>query len=464
MVRETSWYVVGLLSRGQDGDDARAAEVLDCVLSHQFDAPGRVHHGTWRRRPGEPEPPSDAVVWRDYDPNWREFIGCTLLLVLREFESRLPARLAERIEHALRLASEGSLGRAVEPHYTNIALMGAYLLDGAGRRLGMPALRQAGEDLALRVHSLWAETSAFCEFNSPTYYGVDLFALALWRRSAPSAALRRLGGVMEEALWREIAERYHPALRNLAGPYDRTYGMDIQRYTALTGLWIRLATGAGTSPLPAGDPAESAHSHSHAHSHAHSHSHDWCFAPCFALLDPQPPADTVARLTAFSGPRHVITLVSRSPRRVATTWLGERHTIGAMDSGTTMKDAGDMCCPVAVHWLARGGEHDVNWLRAAPSTAVDGVVDEDGTLLLTHHRTAESAPLCFEVQAPPVAAAEVAANRWRLPGMSVRIRSDEAVNVRTERSGDLLRIAYAPKGSGPATGQGLRLLLQFTAG
>lgn len=44
------------------------------------------------------------------------------------------------------------------------------------------------------------------EYNSPTYYGVNLYALAFWRRYARS---EKLAKVPHQALWRDIA-RHHP--------------------------------------------------------------------------------------------------------------------------------------------------------------------------------------------------------------------------------------------------------------
>lgn len=82
-IRGSVWYAFGLLMRNRAGDIARASRVIDTILNYQFDAPGRVFHGTFFRAPEEPYPPADAMIWRDYDPNWREFNVTALALVLR---------------------------------------------------------------------------------------------------------------------------------------------------------------------------------------------------------------------------------------------------------------------------------------------------------------------------------------------------------------------------------------------
>lgn len=85
VVRDSTWYAVGLLLRDQPGDRDRAAQILRTVLKAQYHEPGKVWDGTFRRTPNEPEPGPNAVIWRAYDPNWREFIGTTLALILEEF-------------------------------------------------------------------------------------------------------------------------------------------------------------------------------------------------------------------------------------------------------------------------------------------------------------------------------------------------------------------------------------------
>jgi hypothetical protein len=52
-VRESAWYALGLLTRGQPGDAARSARIIETVLSQQFDAPGQPWNGTFSRAPEE---------------------------------------------------------------------------------------------------------------------------------------------------------------------------------------------------------------------------------------------------------------------------------------------------------------------------------------------------------------------------------------------------------------------------
>ena len=89
MVRESSWYALGLLFRDAAGDRQRAADIIDAVLKEQYLTPGVKWYGTYKRTPEEPDPTGDAVIWRTYDPNWRVFIGTTFAMMLIEFPDRI---------------------------------------------------------------------------------------------------------------------------------------------------------------------------------------------------------------------------------------------------------------------------------------------------------------------------------------------------------------------------------------
>ena len=133
MVRETSCYALGLLMRDGKGDRARAAEGLEAVLKEQFLDKDKVWYGTFRRTPEEPDPSGEnTVMWRNYDPNWREFIGTTFQMILIEYPDRISKDLASRMYGAIDRAIVGEMkqGRLL-PTYSNIALMYGALWDFA---------------------------------------------------------------------------------------------------------------------------------------------------------------------------------------------------------------------------------------------------------------------------------------------------------------------------------------------
>jgi len=424
-VRATAWYALGLLMRGAPGDDERACSALGGVLDAQFNAPATVYHGTFRRTTEEPDlpvPPAVPTVWRDYDPNWREFIGTILVLILADYETILPAPLVARITRALRLATEGAFARAVPAAYTNIALMSAFLLCDSGERFGETAWQVAGEALAVEVTQLFRAHDTFGEYNSPTYYGVDLFALALWRSDLAAPMLREAGAAMEADLWRDIARFYHAGMRNLCGPFDRAYGMDMTRYAALVGLWTWAAVGREAAAFP--DPAR-----------FFDHEGDFCFGPCIARVGAVVPEDVLPHLHAFAGERQVERIITASPLRIATAWLSERVMLGA-EEGRGEHWNGTQFHPATAHWVCPDGS--VGWLRVRHTVPLDARASA-GRLSVTCPVPGDV--VAVEIVAAGVTAAAITPKEWHLPGIVIAVETNAPVPTVTT-NGDMLTVQY----------------------
>ena len=286
LVPQSAWYAAGVLATR--GDAVRAATIFDRLCSLQYDAPGAVWHGTFARFAETPTPTAAAVEWVDYDPNWRQFLGTTFALTLSARDgalaAALPAASVDRMRAAITTAIAGEPPDRVAPTYSNIALMRAWLESEHG-----DATRQAAAaDYALEVVAAFDAFGAFEEYNSPTYYGIDLYALGLWARHSSSPLLRTEGARVEAALWRDIVRWWHPGMANLCGPWSRSYGMDMGSYAALVGLFI----GGRAFPDigPGGAPFD--------------HSHDTTFAPMVELVggDDGIPPDVRAALTDATPP------------------------------------------------------------------------------------------------------------------------------------------------------------------
>jgi hypothetical protein len=345
-VRESLWYAAGLLAQRENDRVARALTIVDAVLDLQFEEPGAIWDGTWPRAPEERRPEPGAVIWRDYDPNWRQFIGCLLGLLACDFSDVLGQARCARVRDAIALALRGERSERIAPGYSNIALMQAWLLAECGDR-------SRGERLASAVEDLYRADGGFREFNSPTYYGVDLWGLALWRRSG-SALLAAAGRRLEAALWRDIADLYHPGLRNLCGPYDRAYGIDMTRYASLLGLWLWWACGDAARAFP--DTTRS-----------FGHAHDFCAAPLIALA---PPAMSEATEAALIEPVTNRRIERRSADRTVTAQLRGDLMLGAIDPGRD--DATGQSMPITAHWFDSSGRVAGVCIRGAPLRGVVG--------------------------------------------------------------------------------------------
>lgn len=394
-VRATIWYALGLLMRG---DNDRAYKAIRAVIANQFDDPSVVYHGTFYRAPEEPAPPAHPTEWKDYDPNWREFICTVMIVMLTDFD--LPGDLRDEMLVSIRKAAEGARAREVAPLYTNIALMSAILLDYAGDMFEEPEWREFGQDLGRQTYEAFKANNTFWEYNSPTYYGIDLWALVLWRKYGLTETLRERGAEMEAILWRDIADFYHAGMRNLCGPFDRAYGMDMTEYISVVGLSIATIVPPEQAPLPDVDqPFE--------------HAGDYFYMPPIAYLQPEVPADALPHFTAFQRERQIERRLI--PDRTATAWLSEKLMIGAQ-SENDQKVGNTQFHPATAHWIMPDGT--VGWLRLHPDSVIDARASKNRLDLRSE------SPLRFEIRAH---GALVEFGRWALPGLTVETVEAESV-------------------------------------
>lgn len=352
-IRESVWYATGLLLRQSDGDVDRAQQALKAVLSYQLNSPDDVFHGTFLRYPDEALPQPDAIVWQDYDPNWREFIATVFICLLIEFDALLPDALQDQMREAIHLAAEGSFARQLDAEYTNIALMKVFLLDFAGQWFDNSTWRETAKALATDISQLFERNKTFIEYNSPTYYGIDLYGLALWRKYGADS-YRDYGAQMEAALWRDIAAFYHAEMRNICGAYDRSYGMDMTDYIAVVGLWIAPITPPTRMPLP--DISQT-----------FDHAWDLFFAPLIALVGINVTEDSVPHFQSFQGERYLQRSIE--PNRDVTAWLSDSIMIGA-ESDRTGRKLSTQFFPATVHWQQAEG---IGWLHLHMREGLQGL-------------------------------------------------------------------------------------------
>jgi hypothetical protein len=415
-VRKTSCYALGLLLRDGAEDIERACQALNAVLDQQIDRPGQLCHGTFYRSPEESPPPTNPqdLLWTHYDPNWRQFIGTTLAIIFEEYEDRIPDSLVERMDKALGRAVDGETNEFRSQHrgrggpkenkglenYTNIALMHAFLWTYAGKRLNRPEWIKKGEDFAARIYKNFKRFGTFEEYNSPSYYGVDLFALALWRSYGPTKLLREMGTELEAELWKDIALHYHAGLKNMAGPYSRAYGMDMTTYVQLTGLWLRTVLEAKDAPLP--------------------ETGDFDYVPHFAILGTIIPSEALDHFKRFVGERLVERRITLE--RVATSWLGEKYMLGAEVTALTRmvasqgEPAAHQYHPVTVHWKTPAGE--LSWIKLIDSSRIDARAEE-GQLSIDCIGDATFRVFCSSAKAT-----SLRPDLWVLPGLTVNLDTD----------------------------------------
>jgi hypothetical protein len=404
MVRESSWYALGLLLRDGPGDRERAAKVIDAILNQQYHAPGKVWDGTFRRSPNEPDPGDRAVMWKGYDPNWRVFIGSTFAVIMNEYPDRVPSELKQRMMASINYALQGEMheGR-LQPSYTNIALMYGYLWSYAAKFGGKPEWAEPAAKWQDEVYRLYKEHDAFNEYNSPTYAGTDFYALALWRDYGLTEHTRAMGRAMEDGLWRATAAFYNANLRNISGPYDRSYGMDMQSYVSVNGLWLRMVLDAGDAPLPTFTPPV-------------DHVGDLWFIPLMVVVDARIPDDAMQTFRGFTG-EHEVRRAIEGPR-VATAWIGKTLIYGGEITGKTRGvDAASQFHPVTAQWLAPDGR--IGWLNMTRTPKIDADATKNGIEIAT-----EKGDVTFRIDVHGLKAADLKAGEWKLAGLDVKLTTD----------------------------------------
>jgi hypothetical protein len=264
------------------------------------------------------------------------------------------------------------------------------------------------------VYHLFKRHGAFAEYNSPTYYGVDMYALGLWR-SYPelSPLLAQLGSTMEALLWQEVAQFYHPDLHNLAGPYDRSYGMDMRRYVAVIGIWMRLVMDRLRAPFPDTDLPV-------------GHEHDLGFIPLIAFLGAQVPAQALEQWAAFGDERQIERVLADAPPRVATAWLGRDRMLGGAFTSLTAPQSTQLH-PATIHW--RIDAEQIGWVRLLYLGPVDARASKNRLEIAT------TGQISFLIYAPGARSDQITRDSWRLPRLPVRVETNaESMGVQTRES------------------------------
>lgn len=342
-VPNTAWFAWSLLATGDPRDARSARDAIEALLELQHDAPGTPFDGTFRRFLEWPDPPDDPVMWEDYDPNWRQFVGTTFALILEDFGDLLGDGLGGRVLQACRRAALGEPDGRIPTSYTNPALMRAWLDAWVGTRTDDPGLLERGEGLARRMVERFDRHGTFDEFNSPTYYGIDLYALALWRTFGPTPVFWEQGRRLELAVWDEMLDLFSPSLGNWAGPYTRSYHPDATRSVAKAALWLWAEGGREWAPLPPLNPAV-------------HHGHDLTSGPVIARLH-RPVHAELERGLRRDLPRTVRATIDD---REITAHLGGDLLLGA-ESSPHDWGGWDQFMPFVAHWRA-GDAVEVLWL------------------------------------------------------------------------------------------------------
>lgn len=254
--RDAMDYAIALLQSGEVARAERACDVIDRIASMQVTDPTAKHYGIWGWYAEEPPEQMNPADW-----NWADFIGGRLAQVLVIHAGQLRPETAARARVALHHAAMSIFRRNVTASYTNIAIMGAVVSAAAGELLSLPFLVDYGRTRLGDVVHLVEEGGGFTEYNSPTYTRIGIEETERALLLIKDERVRALADQIRVLEWQALAEHYHPATGQIAGPCSRAYSdwVDARLASYLreqTGVEIpltrKLAEGRGGAALTPG--------------------------------------------------------------------------------------------------------------------------------------------------------------------------------------------------------------------
>ena len=258
--RSSVWYALGLLARNEGDDVTEAQAIITEIIRGQNKNESEQWYGDYQQEPEEPSVGSPAYqpkIYGSWDPNWRGFVGTTFIVALEEFGHLISNSTTSLMLESLHNATVGDSYRVggvdgdnLYPAYSNPGLMRAFTSGWTGRRLNDSNMTTAGETYAQEMIDLFNRANTLSEFNSGTYTGVSLWALSLWSKYLPrDSVMGEYGPIIANYTWQAVGQLWHPGLKNMAGPWDRSYGYDMNRYVSLMALHFWTLAGKESSSL-----------------------------------------------------------------------------------------------------------------------------------------------------------------------------------------------------------------------
>ncbi|KAF2794408.1 hypothetical protein K505DRAFT_242202 [Melanomma pulvis-pyrius CBS 109.77] len=403
--RASAWYASGLLARNEGNDVEQAVKIIRNVIDGQHKNVSSQWFGDYQIYPEEPTVGTEQYppkIYNSWDPNWRGFVGTTFVLMLEEFPELIPHDLTKYMLESLYNTSIGDSYRVggvdndnLYPAYSNPSIMRAFVTGWVGRKLNESNMTIAGENYATEVIDLFNRDNTLSEFNSGTYAGVSLFALTLWAKYMPeSSVMGQNGGRMIKYTWASLASLYNARLKNVSGPWDRSYGFDMQRYLSILALQMWTLVGKENAPV-------------HPKPYAMGHKDDFAIGPLIAILAPFHNSlvenTTLSALHSFPGTHTVKTSAFSQPfdtyPRNITAWISPDLTIGAETFsenviGGPAKNPNSFN-PAVVQWARKDGT--VGFLTLYAQVMELDAIASERTLNLTYPSGNSSSSFSFLV-------------------------------------------------------------------
>ena len=133
----------------------------------------------------------------------------------------------------------------------NMPAMKAFVLLAGGELLSEKKYVDQGLANLCQLRSLLVRRGMLNEFNSPTYTGVTMLALAEITNHVKNAYARELAAPAEERVFSELVFHWHRETSGLAGPYSRAYSIDSVGHVSManTAMWLIWGDDVFINPL-----------------------------------------------------------------------------------------------------------------------------------------------------------------------------------------------------------------------
>lgn len=211
-------YALGLLDTEEERYERRAFDIIGQLAGMQDKNPASPTFGIWSWFYEEPLEQMSPPDW-----NWADFCGKVLVLAFLRHGHRFPASLREEVQETIGNACDAIIRRNVGPEYTNIAVMGTLVTLIAGELYEREDYSSYGMRRLERIAAFTRDRQTFQEYNSPTYTYIALLELSKLSTSTRNPEAKRLADELIDMAWASVAEHFHAATRNWAGPHSRSY-------------------------------------------------------------------------------------------------------------------------------------------------------------------------------------------------------------------------------------------------
>ena len=160
-------------------------------------------------------------TWRDglvMDFNAVEFCMETGALIWILHRDKLTESQTALFKELLDYSVEGCLRHKVSPSYTNISIMNAQNLVLLGETLNRPEVLAEGLK-RLRAFALQTALFGVCEYNSPTYTGVDIGCLQVFNHFTVTPEAKQITDKLLKLFWSELIAYSLPSAKRCVGSH-----------------------------------------------------------------------------------------------------------------------------------------------------------------------------------------------------------------------------------------------------